>query len=120
MKAWGDIINHITKSLKTILWRKHARVEAESDNISESDLEDVLRREFTLVEHYPDDPYGESVLVLVFIGGQPVHVVLSPREEFCYLVTVYVPDSGKMEWNLYRKGGEGGMKEYSCRCGGST
>lgn len=97
MEAWGNIANCISKSLKTILWRKHARIEAENDNISESDLEDALRRGFTLVEHYPNDPYGESVLVLVFIGERPVHVVLSPKKEFCYLITVYVPDPER--WN---------------------
>lgn len=88
MKVRDNIINHIAKSLKTILWRKHARIEAENDNISESDLEDALRRGFTLVEHYPNDPYGESALVLVFVGKQPVHVVLSPREGFL------LPDNG--------------------------
>ncbi len=65
--------------------------------MSESDLEDALRRGFRLVEHYPNDPFGESALVLVFVGGQPAHVVLSPREEFCYLITVYVPDPER--WN---------------------
>jgi hypothetical protein len=97
VEAQGNIANRISKSLKTALWRKHARIEAENDNISESDLEDALRREFTLVEAYPDDPYGESALVLVFVDEQPVHVVLSPREEFCYLITVYVPEPAK--WN---------------------
>jgi len=56
----SDISNKIQSSLKTILWRRHARVEAENDSISESSLEDALRSGFTMVEHYPDDPHGEE------------------------------------------------------------
>ena len=37
-----------------ILWRRHARIEAENDNISESCLEDALRGGFRIVEFYPD------------------------------------------------------------------
>jgi len=91
------IVERIRASLGAIIWRRHARREAEGENISESMLEDALRREFVLVEHYPQDPYGESALVLVFVEGRPVHVVLSPRESLCYLVTVYVPDP--VRWN---------------------
>ncbi|RJS74415.1 DUF4258 domain-containing protein [Methanophagales archaeon] len=84
----SGVVNKIRGGLKTILWHRHSRVEAENDNISESGLEDALRRSFTLVEHYPDDQRGESALVLTFVEGKPVHVVLSPREGLCYLITV--------------------------------
>ncbi len=93
----SDAVNKIWNSLKTILWRRHARIEAEKDNISESGLEDALRRSFTLVEHYPEDARGESALVLTFVEGKPVHVVLSSREDLCYLITVYIPREEK--WN---------------------
>jgi hypothetical protein len=91
------IAERIRKSLKTIIWRRHARREAEDENISESLLEDALRRGFVLVEHYQKDPRGESALVLVFVEDKPVHVVLSPRKDLCYLVTTYIPDPKK--WN---------------------
>ena len=78
------MVNKILNSLKTILWRIHARIEAENDNISESGLEDALRGSFTLVEHYPDDPRGERALVLTFVEGKPVHIVISAREDLCY------------------------------------
>jgi len=84
----SDISNKIQSSLKTILWRRHARIEAENDSISESSLEDALRSGFTMVEHYPDDPRGESALVLTFVNGNPVHVVLAPGEDLSYLITV--------------------------------
>ncbi len=98
------IAERIKDSLKVIIWRRHARAEAEKDNISESELEDALRREFTLVKHYPRDPYGESALVLVFVKERPVHVVLSPRKDLCYLVTTYIPDPKKWDPTFTRRG----------------
>ena len=97
------IVERIKASLRTIIWRRHARREAEDENISESMLEDALRKEFVLVERYPQDPYGESALVRVFINGRPVHVVLSPKESFCYLVTVYVPDPARWDTTFTRR-----------------
>lgn len=92
-----DVNERIHQSLESIIWRRHARKEAENDRVGESELEDALRKGFMLVEHYPEDPYGESALVLTYAGNKPVHVVLSPREGFCYLITVYVPDT--REWD---------------------
>ncbi len=92
-----NITEKIRQSLKTIIWRKHARIKAENDNISESGLEDALRKGFILVEDYPDDLYGESALLLIYVDKRPVHVALSPRKEMCYLITAYLPDSKK--WN---------------------
>jgi hypothetical protein len=91
------IVERIRESLKVVIWRRHARREAEDENISESMLEDALRKEFVLVEHYPKDPRGESALVLVFVEGRPVHVILSARKDLCYLVTTYLPDPKR--WN---------------------
>jgi len=89
--------------LKIIIWRRHARMEAERDGIGESELEDALRRKFTVVEHYPQDPYGESALVLVFVEGRPIHVVLSPRKDLCYLVTTYIPDPKRWDSTFTRR-----------------
>ncbi|MCK4405808.1 MAG: DUF4258 domain-containing protein [Hadesarchaea archaeon] len=97
------IVERIKASLRTIIWRRHARREAEDENISESMLEDALRKEFVLVEHYPQDPYGESALVLVLVDGKPVQVVLSPRENLCYLVTIYVPDPARWDPTFTRR-----------------
>ena len=91
----GHITDRISRGLGIFIWRRHARIEAENDGLGESGLEDALRKGFILVEHYPEDPYGESALVLTHVGDKPVHVVISPREDFCYLITVYVPDPAK-------------------------
>jgi len=92
-----DITAKISKALTAIIWRKHARIETEKDKISESGLEDALRKSFTIVEHYPDDPLGASALVLTYVEEIPVHVVLSPRESFCYLITAYIPEEEKWD-----------------------
>lgn len=102
----SNIIDKIHRSLKTILWRRHARIEAENDNISESGLEDALRTGFTIVEHYPDDPRGESALVLAFVNGNPVHVVLALRGDLSYLITVYVPEGDKWDETFTRRKGK--------------
>ncbi len=92
-----NVIDKIHRSLKTILWRRHARIEAENDNISESCLEDALRGGFRIVEFYPDDPRGESALVLTLVDRNPVHVVLAPMKDLSYLITVYVPEPDKWD-----------------------
>jgi len=97
------IEERIAKSLETLLWRVHARHKAEKGGISESGLEDALRKGFQVVEHYSDDPLGESTLVLTHVDKKPVHVVLSPRKGFCYLITVYLPDKDKWTEDFKRR-----------------
>ena len=95
--AINKIEKKISSSIHTFIWRRHAQQEAEKDQISESKLEDSLRNKFKIVEHYPEDPYGESALVLTYVNNTPVHVVLSPREKLCYLITIYIPNTDA--WN---------------------
>lgn len=97
------LVERVSRSLRAIVWSRHAYQEAENDRISMSALEDGLRRSFTAVEHYPEDPQGESTLVLTFVAGQAVHVVLSPREDFSYLITVYVPDPERWDETFTRR-----------------
>ncbi len=99
----SGIEGRISKGFETLLWRVHARKEAEKDNIGEAGLEDALRKTFLVVEHYTDDPLGESALVLTYVETTPVHVVLSPRKDFCYLITVYLPDKDKWTEDFTRR-----------------
>ena len=56
-----NVIDKIHRSLKTILWRRHARIEAENDNISESCLEDALRGGFRITVYVPEpDKWDET------------------------------------------------------------
>lgn len=96
------ITRKIEESVTTLVWCVHARREAEDDDISESKLEDALKEHFLVIEHYADDPYGESALVLTYVNGLPVHAVLSPRYGLCYLITVYRPDEALWD-STFRK-----------------
>ena len=97
------VAERLSQSLRAIVWSRHAYQEAENDKISTSALEEALRSSCTLVEHYPEDPQGESILVLTFVGSQTVHVVLSPREDFCYLITVYLPAPERWDQTFTRR-----------------
>jgi len=68
----------------------------------EEDL-DLIQIEATIIEHgelleeYPDDPRGESCLVLGFVGSRPLHAVLGwatmkgATRRMLRLITVYTP-----------------------------
>lgn len=46
-----------------------------------------------LVEDYPEDPRGHSCLLLgIGLGGGPLHVVCSPKEDYLAVITAYLPD----------------------------
>ena len=50
-----------------------------------------------VIEDYSDDPRGHSCLILgKGIGGRPVHVVCSPKEDFLAIITPYLPSEA--EW----------------------
>jgi hypothetical protein len=48
-----------------------------------------------VLEHYPNDKYGPSCLVLGFSSkGRPLHVVCTyPEREILKIITIYQPDS---------------------------
>ncbi len=54
-----------------------------------------------ILEQYPDDPRGESCLLLGFAGGKPVHVAVgwasrrAARRKMLRVITVYVPQLPK-------------------------
>jgi len=47
-----------------------------------------------ILEHYPNDKYGPSCLVLGFSSkGRPLHVVCTyPEREILKIITIYQPD----------------------------
>lgn len=51
-----------------------------------------------IIEDYPDDSRGHSALLLGRgLGGRPIHVVCSPKDEYLAVITAYLPD--KREWS---------------------
>ena len=66
--------------------------------ISRVDVSAVIRTGETVVD-YPDDRPYPSRLLLGWPGVGPLHVVIAqdPGNGVCYVITVYIPDSG--QWN---------------------
>jgi hypothetical protein len=54
-----------------------------------------------IVEAYPEDPRGESCLVLGYAGAKPIHAVLGwarirgEDEDILRIITVYIPQPPK-------------------------
>jgi hypothetical protein len=48
-----------------------------------------------VVEAYPDDPRGPSVLILLH-GPRPIHAHVAPKDDGLVVVTCYVP--GPEQW----------------------
>ena len=74
----------------------HADDERLADGLSVIQLELALS-DCKILEDYPDDPRGESCLVLGFTpDGTPVHVVCGRNPSgHLILVTVYIPNMPK-------------------------
>ena len=74
----------------------HADDERIVDSLTVSQLESVLL-DCQIIERYPDDPRGESCLLLGFTPeGIPVHVVCGKkRSGHLILITVYIPTMPK-------------------------
>ncbi|MFH0765675.1 MAG: DUF4258 domain-containing protein [Calditrichota bacterium] len=50
-----------------------------------------------IIEDYPEDSRGHSVLMLGRgLDGRPIHVVCAPKEEFLTIITAYLPE--RREW----------------------
>lgn len=80
---------------KKILFSAHAiqqMVRAER-MITTPDIQQVIM-EGEIIEDYPEDKRGHSCLILGYReGGQPVHIVCSPKEDYLAIITAYVPDN---------------------------
>jgi len=82
----------------------HADEERLNDRVTIAELEDVLRS-CEILERYPDDPRGESCLVLGFSRERPVHVVCGKtRQDKLFLITVYMPTEPKWKDPRTRRG----------------
>jgi len=75
----------------------HAQQERLEEHLDLTEIETALIGTAELLEEYPNDPRGESCLVLAFIGTRPIHVVLGwasrkqDGSKRLRMITVYVP-----------------------------
>ena len=78
----------------------HAQQERLDDDLDLTDIEQALLTG-EILEEYPEDPRGESCLMLGFATGRPVHVVLgwarrqATRRRTLRVITVYIPQRSK-------------------------
>ena len=73
----------------------HAEKERYAESISLADIEAaILNGE--ILEDYPDDPRGESCLILGYAEGRPIHVVCGYTSTHAIrVITVYLPKPPK-------------------------
>lgn len=75
-----------------ILTSLHAFKRMLERNISDTDVEDVIKHG-EVIKSYPDDKPYPSQLIFKKVGTLPVHVVMAKNEmDECIVITVYVPD----------------------------
>ena len=77
----------------------HAQQERLDEDLDVTEIEEALVQG-EILEDYPDDPRGESCLVLGYAGTKPIHTVVgwarkSPGARILRLITVYIPQSPK-------------------------
>ncbi len=73
----------------------HAEKERYAEAISLSDIEAAIASGEVL-EDYPNDPRGESCLILGYAEGRPVHIVCGyTSTQSIRVITVYLPKSPK-------------------------
>jgi hypothetical protein len=79
----------------------HAQQERLEENLDLIQIEAAIIEQGELLEDYPDDPRGESCLVLGFVGSRPIHLVLgwgtmkTEAQRMLRLITVYTPTPPK-------------------------
>ena len=79
----------------------HAQQERLEEDLDLIQIEAAIIEHGELLEEYPDDPRGESCLVLGFVGNRPLHAVLGwaamkgEAQKMLRLITVYAPTAPK-------------------------
>ena len=84
----------------------HAEEERDADEITIDDIEEAYSDAASeIIEDYPDNPRGHSVLVLAFTKArEQLHAVWSIHENMAILITIYRPDP-KLWTNWRRRKG---------------
>ena len=75
----------------------HAQQERLEENLDIQESEEAVVSQGEILEEYPDDPRGESCLVLGFAGARPIHAVVGwatrrrNGQKVLRVITVYRP-----------------------------
>lgn len=99
MSERRDILERVRAAAETaLLFTRHAVLQTLRPDhmVSAQEVRDVAARG-EVIEDYPEDARGHSCLMLGRgIGGRPVHVVCSPKDDYLAIITTYLPDPD--EW----------------------
>jgi hypothetical protein len=94
-----DIQNKVRNSM--FEFSEHALTQSIIRSITVQEVREAIETA-EMVEDYPDDKYGPSLLVLGFTGQQrPLHIQCSyPSRPLIKIITLYEPDPNR--WIDYR------------------
>lgn len=96
MSVGGNMLMQVRAAAgKRLLFLPHAvrQMTRPERMIDTKEIEAVVAKG-ELVEGYPEDPRGQSCLMLGFGDrGRPVHVVCSPKSAYLAIITAYLPDA---------------------------
>ena len=84
---------------KRLLFLPHAlrQMSRPGRMITTSEVRNVIEHG-EVIENYPDDPRGESCLILGHgESRRSVHIVCAPRADYLAVITAYLPDEN--EWS---------------------
>ena len=85
----------------------HAEIERDADLITVREIEEtLLSYESKIIEDYPNDPRGQSCLLLGFTKeNQPIHIICGISEsETLIIITVYRPDPDEwIDWQIRKE-----------------
>lgn len=92
-----DLIDSNINSIKLTL---HALKRFQESDLEVKEVLENLRSKFQIVEEYPNDPRGHSVLILVFLEENPIHLVVAPHEDDLIVITAYRPNESEWKNNF--------------------
>lgn len=94
-------INQIRQSIRQGKYEFsiHAQQERLEEDLDIVEIEEALAQG-EILEDYPDDPRGESCLILGYASTKPIHTVLgwarkNVDERILRVITVYIPQPPK-------------------------
>ena len=101
-----DILERVRAAgRKRLLYLPHAiRQMSRSDRMITPEEVRTVAMTGQLVENYPDDPRGQSCLLLgLGNGDRPIHVVAAPKDEYLAIITAYMPDPTQWSSDFMRR-----------------
>lgn len=103
-ECYNATMNFRDEILKTanikIIFTAHAveEMNARHELITVEEIRDVLFKG-EIIEDYPEDKRGHSCLMFYYSEhtDRPVHAVCAPKDEYCAVITAYIPSSEKWD-----------------------